>query len=56
MFNGTAFANTDLDTRAKVLAAFTMEVAGALDQTVNIGAVGSGYVDYDARTLNGAME
>lgn len=56
IFDGTAFAATDLNTRAAVLAAFSMKVGGALDQAVNIGAVGSGYVDYAARTLNTGME
>lgn len=53
-FDGPSF--TGLNSRAAVLAALSMKVSGPLDQTVNIGAVGSGYVDYMARTINGAME
>jgi hypothetical protein len=56
LFVGPAFAASDTDTRARVLATFSMKVGGPLDQTVNIGAVGSGYVNFDARTLNTSME
>jgi hypothetical protein len=56
LFDGATFALADLDTRAEVLANLSMKVGGALDQTVNIGAVSSGYVDFDARTLNEVME
>jgi hypothetical protein len=53
-FDGPSF--TGLNTRSAVLSALSMKAAGQLDQTVKIGAVGSGYVDFEARTLNGAME
>lgn len=57
IFNGTSFnAVPDLNSRSKMLSAFSMKTGGALDQTVNIGSVGSGYVDFDARTINEAME
>ena len=56
LFNGTAFDKATLSSRSAVLSALAMKAGGALDQAVNIGAVGSGYVDYDARTINEAME
>ena len=56
MFQGTSFNASDLYTRAQVLAALAMKTSGPLDQAVNIGAVGSGYVNFDARTLNTSME
>lgn len=56
VFNGSAFDAATLSTKSAVLTAFAMKVGGSLDQTVNIGAVGSGYVDFNARTINGAME
>ena len=56
LFAGTTWTKAALNNRANVLAALSMKAGGALDQTVNIGAVGSGYVDFEARTLNGAME
>lgn len=56
LFDGTAFTKSDLNSLSAVMAAYSMKTGGSLDQTVNIGAVGSGYVDYVARTINGAME
>lgn len=56
LFAGTGFLASDTNTKEKVLANFSMKVGGSLDQTINIGAVGSGYVDYTARTINEAME
>lgn len=56
IFNGTAFNKATISSRSAALTAYAMKVGGALDQAVDIGAVGSGYVDFDARTLNGAME
>lgn len=53
-FDGPTF--TGLNARATVLSALNMKVAGLLDQAVNIGAIGSGYVDFTNRTINGAME
>jgi hypothetical protein len=56
IFDGADFDRTDITNKATALAAYAMKVGGALDTTTNIGAVGSGYVDYTARTLNTAME
>jgi hypothetical protein len=56
IFNGASFARTDITDKATALVAYAMKIGGALDQAVNIGAVGSGYVDYAARTLNTGME
>ena len=53
-FDGPAF--TGLYTKANVLDALNMLTGGLLDQTIDIGAIGSGYVDYNARTINEAME
>lgn len=53
-FDGPTFAG--LNSRTSALAAFSMKSGGTLDQTINIGAVGSGYVNYTARTINETME
>lgn len=54
LFVGPTFTN--LYTVSEVLAALAMLVGGPLDQTVNIGADGTGYVNYAARTINTTME
>lgn len=56
LFDGTAFTKSDLNSLSAVMSAYSMKAGGSLDTTVNIGAIGSGYVDYVARTINGAME
>lgn len=56
IFTGASWTYSDTNTREKLLAAASMKVGGALDQAVNIGAVGSGYVDFTARTINTGME
>lgn len=57
LFDGSTFALADLDTLAEVMTNLNMKTGGALDTpTPNIGAVGSGYVDYDAQTLDAGFE
>ncbi len=56
LFDGPTFTSSALSSRAAVLSALSMKVGGSLDAATNIGAVGSGYVDFDARTLNAGME
>jgi hypothetical protein len=56
LFVGPIFYGVAWYSKANTLSASAMLVGGSLDQATNIGSVGTGYVDFTARTINTAME
>ena len=55
-FTGNSNDDFKPDTIADLMAHYAMRPGGPLDLAVPVGAVGSGYVDWESRTLNAAME
>ena len=56
IFYGPNFNKAALTTTNEILYAFYPSNTSTLYSTINIGAIGSGYVDFYNRTLNTAME